>query len=286
MTPVSNRPKGKQKRGSGRVATKRDEAGLRDIAHQFVQARRSAAALPDYPGTMPADLDTGYAIQDHAILAYAEPVVGWKVGKVPPEHVDRFGAVRLAGPIFPSHIRSGDAVSLDMPVFTGGFGAAEAEFLLRLGADAPAGKTTWTWDEAADLVGAVHVGIEIASSPFPGINEHGPAVTISDFGNNNGLVVGPDIPDWRNSGFEHWLVETAIDGEVVGRATAADMLDGAVGAVRFLLELLAGRGIAAPAGLWVSTGAVTGVHPVRIGQHVMARFGDDDRMECTIYEAR
>jgi 2-keto-4-pentenoate hydratase len=272
------------------VVTERDEAGLQDIAHRFVRARRAAVALPDYPGAMPADLDTGYAIQDHAILGYAEPVAGWKVGKVPPEHVDRFGAVRLAGPIFTSHVRSGhvrsgDAASLDMPVFAGGFGAAEAEFLLRLGADAPIGKTVWSRDEAADIVASVHVGIEIASSPFPGINEHGPAVTVSDFGNNNGLIVGPEIPDWRDSGFERWPVETAIDGVVVGRATAAEMLDGAVGAVRFLLELLARRGIAAPAGLWVSTGAVTGVHPVRIGQHVVARFGSDDRMECTIRAA-
>ncbi len=268
------------------MATKRDEAGLRDIAQRFVQARRSASPLPDYPGVFPPDLDTGYAIQDHAIRAYDEPIVGWKVGKTPPEHVDRFGAVRLVGPIFTSHVRSGDAASLAMPVFAGGFGAAEAEFLLRLGADATAGKTVWTMEEAADLVDAVHVGIEIASSPFPGINEHGPAVTVSDFGNNNGLIVGSEIPDWRGSGFERWPVETVIDGEVVGRATAAEMLDGAVGAVRFLLELLARRDIAAPAGLWVSTGAVTGVHPVRIGQHVTARFGSDYRMECTISEAR
>ena len=268
------------------MATKRDEAGLQDIAHRFVQARRTATALPVYPGAIPGDLDTGYAIQDHAIRAYGEPVVGWKVGKVPPEHIDRFGAVRLAGPIFTSHVRSGDAASLDMPIFTGGFGAAEAEFLLRLGDDAPAGKTSWSLDEAADLVGAVHVGIEIASSPFPAINEHGPAVTVSDFGNNNGLIVGCEISDWRASGFEQWPVETAIDGELVGRAIAADMLDGAVGAVRFLLELLAHRGIAAPAGLWISTGAVTGVHPVRVGQHVVAHFGDDDRVECTIREAR
>jgi 2-keto-4-pentenoate hydratase len=268
------------------VATKRDEVGLRDIAHRFVQARRSPHALPDYPGARPLDLDTGYAIQDHAILAYAEPIVGWKVGKVPPEHVDHFAAVRLAGPIFTSRVRTGDAASLDMPIFAGGFGAAESEFLLRLSADAPTGKATWSMEEAADLIGAVHVGIEIASSPFPGINEHGPAVTVSDFGNNNGLIVGPEIPDWRNSGFEHWPVETLLDSELVGRATTADMLDGAVGAVRFLLELLAQRRIAAPAGLWVSTGAVTGVHPVRIGQHVTSRFGDDYQMECTIREAR
>jgi 2-keto-4-pentenoate hydratase len=64
------------------------------------------------------------------------------------------------------------------------------------------------------------------------------------------------------------------------------MLDGAVGAVRFLLELLARRGIAVPAGTWVSTGAVSGVHEVRPGQRVTARFGDTLAVTCTIEAAK
>ena len=173
-----------------------------------------------------------------------------------------------------------------MAIFAGGFGAAEAEFLLRIGAGVSRDKISYTMDEAAALVDAVHVGIEIASSPFPGINLHGPAVTISDFGNNNGLIVGGEIADWRNSGFERWPVSVHVDGVEVGRATTETMLDGAVGAVRFLLELLARRGIAVPAGTWVSTGAVSGVHEVRPGQRVEARFGDALAVTCTIEAAQ
>jgi 2-keto-4-pentenoate hydratase len=268
------------------AATIWDDETLSDIARRFVSARRSAIALPDYPGTMPPDIATAYAIQDHAIAAYAEPILGWKVGRVLGDHIDRFGVARLAGPIFASQVHTERAAPIEMPIFSGGFGAAEAEFLLRLGTDAPAGKREYSMAEAAEMVGSVHVGIEIASSPFPGINEHGPAVTISDFGNNHGLIVGAEIPDWRASGFESWPVEMLIDGQLIGRATAAEMPDGAIGSVRFLLELLARRGIAAPAGLWISTGAVTGVHPVRVGQQVSARFGDSNRLECAIGEAR
>ena len=60
--------------------------------------------------------------------------------------------------------------------------------------------------EAADLIGAVHAGIEVASSPLGRINELGPIAVISDFGNNNGLVIGPEIAGWRTSGFEDWEV--------------------------------------------------------------------------------
>ena len=81
-----------------------------------------------------------------------------------------------------------------------GFAAGEAEFLLRIGSTPPAGKSEYSLDETADLIEAVHVGIEVASSPLGTINELGPIAVISDFGNNNGLVIGPEVNDWRQSG--------------------------------------------------------------------------------------
>ena len=63
------------------------------------------------------------------------------------------------------------------------------------------------------------------------------------------------------------------------------MLDGPVGAVRFLLENLAARGIALQAGQWVSSGAVTGVHPVKPGDVVETRFGEGFNVDCKITAA-
>jgi 2-keto-4-pentenoate hydratase len=255
----------------------------RIVAERFVAARRAGVALPDYPGTMPADADAGYAIQDAAIRLDGGAIVGWKVGRVPGPHVVAFGADRLVGPIFVTSVRDASADPLpQMPIFADGFGAAEAEYLMRIGATVPAGRGSVTLAEADALIDAVHVGIEVASSPFPGINDHGPAVTISDFGNNYGLVIGAPVPDWRAGAYRDFSVVTEIDGVEVGRATVAEMLDGAVGAVRFLLDHLSARGVAVPEGTWVSTGAVTGVHPVRPGAHVMARFGDALTVECRI----
>jgi 2-keto-4-pentenoate hydratase len=141
-------------------------------------------------------------------------------------------------------------------------------------------------EEAADLIDAVHVGIEIASSPLGAINELGQIAVISDFGNNNGLVVGPKIPNWRSSGFEQWPVATSIDGEMVGTGTASDFPDGAIGAARFLFELMARRGIALSPGQWISSGAVTGVHRARPGQFVEARFNAHLSVGCKLVAAR
>ena len=260
--------------------------GPAEIAARFLSARRSAIGLPDYPGRLPETLEAAYAIQDCAIAAWGKPVIGWKVGRVPAPLSERYGADRLTGPIFSSQTVGPDGAGPDMPVFGEGFAAGEAEFCLRIGAPPEAGKTSFTLEEAAELIDAVHVGIEIASSPLEPINRIGPVAVISDFGNNNGLLIGREIPDWRASGFELWEVETLIDGVSVGTGRAASFADGAIGSARFLFELMAKRGIALQPGQWISSGAVTGVHDARPGQHVVARFAEGYEVSCRLTEMR
>lgn len=250
------------------------------IEQAFVTARRAARGLAEYPGALPATLDEAYAIQDSAIALSNDAIAGWKVGRINPPLDAKLGSNRLAGPIFA--VRMSDGPSPAMPVFADGFAAAEAEFLLRIGAAPDPAKRSYSHDEALALIDAVHIGMEIASSPFPGINALGPLVTISDFGNNHGLVIGAGIPDWRDLAFIDWPVRLAIDGEEAGAATAATMLDGPIGAARFLFECMAARGIALRAGQWISSGAVTGVHPVRPGQTVTAHFNNLTPVSCTI----
>ena len=256
-----------------------------DIAHRFLSARRAAASLPAYPGEMPSSVEEAYAIQDAAIAAWNQPIIGWKVGRVPAALVSRFGTERIAGPIFASRTALAAGGEVEMPVFDKGFAAAEAEFLLRIGRQPDPAQTRFTLEEAADMVDAVHIGIEIASSPLRAINELGPVAIVSDFGNNNGLVVGPGIADWQTSGFETWPVSTFIDGVEVGTGKATGFPNGAIGAARFLFELMARRGIALEPGQWISSGAVSGVHDARPGQSIEARFADKMQVRCRLVAA-
>jgi 2-keto-4-pentenoate hydratase len=266
---------------------KSDEAGMNEgkrIAQAFVAARRDAQTLTSYPGRRPETLDEAYAIQEHAIALHRGPVGGWKVGRINPPLDAHFGTNRLAGPIFGERIVPARA-GLSMPVFEGGFGAAEAEYLLRIGTKPDPAKKSYTLEEAAALIDAVHAGIEIASSPYPGINADGPMVTISDFGNNHGLVIGHAIEGWQSGDFLRWPVELLIDGKQAGAARADEMLDGPFGAAAFLFELAAARGIALVPGQWISSGAVTGVHRMHPGEHAVARFGDAIEIDCGIESA-
>ncbi|HVF95442.1 MAG TPA: fumarylacetoacetate hydrolase family protein [Sphingomonas sp.] len=247
------------------------------IARAFVTARQAGVALLTFPGDFPETLDDAYAVQDFAIQLAQGRVAGWKVGRINPPLGD---IDRLTGPIFSDQIYTDDGTA--MPVIADGFAAAEAEFLLRIGTAPDPAKRVYSIDEARALIDAVHVGIEIASSPFPGINLHGPTVTVADFGNNNGLLVGAEATGWRELDLDAWPVQLAINGDEIGAATTATMLDGPFGAARFLFEHMAARGIALEPGQWISTGAVTGVHQVAIGDRVEARFDGRLTVNCTI----
>lgn len=251
----------------------RDIAGAqaRDIAGAFVAARRSGTAITDFPGQRPPDLASAYAIQDCAIALWDDRRVGgWKVGKINPPTDALLGADRLVGPALSDTIFMATGSLRTFPVFRGGFAAAEAEFMLRL---APReGALPATPAEAMDWIDAVRIGIEIASSPYAGINADGPCVTVADHGNNAGLLLGPEVPraDWGR--LDDIGVTLAIDGAEVGRATTATMLDGPFGAARFLIANLAARGIAPTPGWWISSGAITGVHEIDPGSTATATF--------------
>ncbi|MET0363623.1 MAG: fumarylacetoacetate hydrolase family protein [Sphingobium sp.] len=251
------------------------------IADRFVAARRAATGLAEYPGTPPETLEDAYVIQAAALEQVSDRIAGWKVGRILPPLDERYGCDRLAGPIFASTVVQAGTDTAGL-VFADGFGAVEAEFLFRIGQPPFTGQQQFTLEEAAAHIDAVHIGIEIASSPFQGINGLGPAVTVSDFGNNNGLLIGPAVTDWRDGAYADQTVVTRIDGVEIGSGIAAAFNDGAIGSVRFLLENLIARGITIEPGWWISTGAVTGVHPVRPGQTVETDFGPLGTLGCRI----
>ncbi len=264
-----------------------DDSESWEVARRLVRARLRAEPLPVYPGARPQTLDAGYASQDAAIGLWPTQVAGWKVGRIPDEWLPRMGEERLVGPIFADAIQQADP---DVPalfeVIPGGFAAVEAEFIFRLGADAPARKTDWSEDEAADLVDALRVGVELAGSPMAMINAWGPAVVVSDFGNNAGLVLGPAIPDWRKQTEDALLCETFIDERSVGTGRASSIAGGTLAALCFALSRCARRGMPLKAGQLVSTGAATGIHDIRAGQRARVEFAGICTIRCEALPAR
>lgn len=257
-----------------------------DIAKTFVAARQAALSLNDFPGVPATDLNSAYVIQDLAIELWPDRVAGWKVGRIP-EHLEQAcGCDRLAGPIFHKLIHPGESkTDVTLPVFAGGFGAIEAEYIAVIARDAQADKLKWSLDEARAMIGDLRIGIEIASSPLATINELGPMVVVSDFGNNGALLVGPSVANWQSRDLDSLHCESFVDGHAVGEGGAYNLTGGYLRSVQFMLELAASRGRPLQADTVIATGQTNGIHDVVPGQKTRVVFGQDGELSCQIVAA-
>ena len=236
------------------------------IARAFVEARRAARPLAEFPLRLPETLAESAAVQDRALELTGEEVVGWKVAMVAPALRVRLQAERVAGPVEAGGVwRLPEGGTAEVSVFDGGFAALEAEFVVVLGADLEPGPAGFDVDRVRAAVASIHAGVEVASSPLPTLNDIGPLAVVCDHGNNAGVVLGPEIAGWRDLPDPVMTSRMTIDGTLVGEGSAATVPAGPIGAVAWLAGHLAGRGRRLRAGDFVSTGMTTGVHPVRPG---------------------
>lgn len=262
------------------------EPALAAIAAAFTQARAQGRSLPDFPGTIPADLLTAYRVQDLAIARWPDALVGWKVGFIAPERRDASGDERLLGPIFRRALWNATGAIIDIPVFAGGFAAVEAEYVLRLEADAPAHQLDWTQEQAEALPARLFIGVEVASSPLATINQLGPRVVVSDFGNNNGLIVGGEITDWRERREDDLRCTTWVADQPVGQGGATTLPGGLRAAIAFALSRSAKRSRPLKAGDLIATGNATGIHDIRVGEQARIEFAGFGEILCRAVAAR
>jgi 2-keto-4-pentenoate hydratase len=257
------------------------------IARQFVDARLAGRALSGFPGPPPVDLAQGYLVQDQAIGLWPDTVVGWKVGRIPVELQAELGAERVMGPIFSRHVWAVDAARpTPLPVIAGGFAAVEAEYIYRIGRDAPPDRHRWTPQEALELVDELLVGVEFAASPLATINALGPRVVAADFGNNAGLILGKAVPAWRERPDQVPPCHAYVADRLAGEGSPASIPGGPPASLAYLLAACAARGRPLKAGQLVTTGAASGIHDIEAGQTARITFGDLQEIRCIAVPAR
>jgi len=254
-------------------------AELSKIANSFAQARLARAALREYPGSIPDSLEEAYHIQDLAIELRNEPILGWKIGRLSPEGQAKHGTERLCGPIFQPLATFDEGQVHDVWIHDGGFAAVEAEYLIKIKNDADPLKSLYEPDEALELIESIHAGIEMAGSPLKTINDLGPTVVVSDFGNNNGVIIGASLWDSHDDKhpfdsvlLDNLRVKTWIDDILVGEGGLSLMPAGLLKAIAWLAGHLAQRGIPLKRGQWISSGAMTGIHGVGPNQKALVEF--------------
>jgi 2-keto-4-pentenoate hydratase len=259
-------------------------AQVRSIAAALIDARRRQVALPLFPEAVPDTLDAAYAIQRCAIEGWDDAIAGWKVGRLDARLSERYGVDRFIGPVFARdvvHVEDGRTSVFRL--IPDGSGAFEAELVAFASADQPPHVAAWTRAGAAELVGAIHIGIELAGSPVTGMGALPTTASIAAFGNNAGQIVGPLTTLMPGPMLDDVTVTSSVDGSEVRTAEASALPGGPMAAMAFALEQLHAFGMPLRKGQFVSTGAVTGVHEVAAGQCWEATFHGHGRLVCRVH---
>jgi 2-keto-4-pentenoate hydratase len=216
---------------------------LQGIADRIVAARRAGARIALRGAEVPRDYEEGFAIQDKVVAALASPVVGWKVMEVP-------GGPVIFAPILQSgRIEPGGT----WPVAGTEPAGMELEIAFRLGRDVPAGVLP---EQVLDAVAAAHVVFELCQSRLsdPAIQPR--HVVLADCISNAGIVVGPEIADWRSQDLKARPGRLLVDGKVHAEGKSVDP----VAALQLLPGALAARGKRLAAGQVVITGSLIGMN--------------------------
>src|SRR5215204_3574544 len=220
-----------------------------ELANLLAQARRNASqfSLPD--DLVPDTTVEAYAVNQIVAEQLGWELLGWKIAGT----TDAVrGKLQLDGPIYGRTFRRFACTS---PVH---FKAAElldplieCEFFVTLARDLPPRDEPWTLPETIEAIAEVHAGIEVAECryprkalpPLPGILADGSA--------SGRYVFGDRIETWR---------------EGVG----ADVMGDPLRPLWWLAEQRRQWGDGLRAGETISTGSMTGMLPIRGGQHVLA----------------
>ena len=198
-----------------------------------------------------------------------KPVVGWKVGGIPPALRETLGERWTLGPIFAGTIVESQRSGNILPCIAGGFGAFEAELIVRVAADLNPNRTEFDTAYAESLIGAVFYGVEFAGSPLSGLPGIGPLASIASFGSNLGLCLCDPVESWddqRLSGEQYYVT---INGSLVGQSGLNERL---LGQLAFACETSLKLGRPLKAGNYVTTGAITGVHQIEVGDRITLRI--------------
>jgi 2-keto-4-pentenoate hydratase len=244
---------------------------LRKNAESLFAARIKARSLASFPGVLPDTLEEAYLSQDHAIALKHAAVVGWKVGFIAPERRDESADERVLGPIFADQLAfANDGDRLTWKFIPGGFAAVEAEYVFKIGRDLTNALAHASDQALAECVASVHLGVELAGSPLRDINKIGPLAVASDFGNNNGLILGPALPIQSAELFDPktWtamMAKCLINGHVIGNGGGAQIPGTPWQAFRFAAQRVLRRGYQLHENSLIATGASTGIHEVQKG---------------------
>ncbi|MBP9916537.1 MAG: hypothetical protein KBF24_10045, partial [Thiobacillaceae bacterium] len=223
------------------------------IASRLLAAYRDHRAIATDPGGGPADSEAAYAVQGALWRSLVDsPRPGaWKAGA--PDKA----STPVAAPVFPQRISASPARFPADRFFGMGI---EAEIVFRFGRDLPARAPPYSREEILNAIAAAHVAMELVDTRLADAEAAGPLWRLADNLLNGGLVIGDEIPHWRELDFAVQTARVLADGKCLAETRGRPPLDDLFHCLPWWIRHIGG----ARAGDIVTTGAWNGMHRVNM----------------------
>jgi 2-keto-4-pentenoate hydratase len=234
---------------------------MRELAEALVKARHHRRVSPgvvQLPG-----IEQGYAVQELVQGLLGTRIAGWKVARTPEGEV-------ISAPIFAEGVfQSGTAVPLESRIAHG----FECELAFRVKHRLPAvSPTAYVLDDVLPALGEAMAAFELLSCRTEQAFQAPRPLLVADNLGNGGVVLGASRADWRGLDLAQIGISLSIAGEAIVERRGGNPIGNPLQAVVLLANHLTQRGLSWEPGQVIMTGAFTGVHHPKAGQHVEARF--------------
>ena len=249
------------------------------LAGLLVEARRNGMQLPSLPGDLvPETVTAAYQVNQIVAERLGWPLLGWKIAGTTEAVRTKLG---LDTPIYgrsfqrfacksPARLKLSELLE---PL-------VECEFFVTLARDLPPRDEPWTMADVVEAVAEVHAGIEVAECRYANAALPPLPAILADGSASGRYVFGDRIENWRD-GLAPIRVRVEADGKPRREGLGADVMGDPLRPLWWLAEERRRWGDGLRAGETISTGSMTGMMPVRHGQHVCAWFGDVRKVEIT-----
>ena len=241
---------------------------IADAAAAMIAARDAIGPCPRLDGDQrPQDQAEGYAIQDAIIAqrqAAGETLGGWKVGCTTATMQEMLGIDSPAG----GAVMGGNILtsSAELAASATHNPVVECEIGVRMASDVPAREGGHDVSSIGDHVATCFAAIELAEMRYPDRDAMSVPEFIADDFFQRGIVVGPEIADWRKLDLESARGTTTIAGDYKGEGFGRDVMGHPLAALAWLANALHDRGQQLLAGQVVLTGSLVPAMPIAAGE--------------------
>ena len=239
---------------------------LEALARMLEEARRSNRQIANLPlDQVPRSDDEAYWVARVVAERLAWSPLGWKIAGTTEQVRNE---LNLDGPIYGrSFTRFAHASPAVLELADLLDPMVECEFFVILAADMPPMTQPYVLSDAIGAIASVHAGIEVAEVRFPLSSPPPMTAVLADGSATGRYIIRAEIVDWRD-GLLDVSVELAVDGITVAKGYGADVMGDPLNAVVWLANERARWGDGLKAGEIISTGAATGIVPIKTGRRV------------------